>query len=111
VKNNAGDIYVYHQGKGEGVVAGRKCGLMMGDYARAAIQTAFNTGTVVGVCANVFGAGLTPAYIPHFAWGSLGSQRYDFEKSLRDIDVWMQWKNRQMNDQEKIILKYIYENF
>jgi UDP-N-acetylglucosamine diphosphorylase/glucosamine-1-phosphate N-acetyltransferase len=111
VKNNAGDIHVYHQGKGEGVVAGQKCGLMMGDYSRAAIQTAFNTGTVVGVSANVFGVGLTPAYIPHFAWGSQAEKRYDFEKSLRDIEAWMQWKNKQMSDHQKIILKYIYENF
>ena len=46
-----------------------KCGVVMGDYSRTAINTSINTGTVIGVCANVFGIGLTPKFIPDFSWG------------------------------------------
>ena len=65
MKNNASDVRVWTP-KGE-LNVGRKCGVMMGDYTHTSINTSINTGTVIGVCANVFGAGLTPKYIPSFA--------------------------------------------
>jgi hypothetical protein len=42
----------------------------MGDHAKAAINTQFNTGTVVGVCANVIDAGFPPKFVPDFSWGN-----------------------------------------
>src|SRR5436189_2620421 len=60
LKNNAGEIRVSTP-KGP-VGAGHKCGVLMGDYSRTMINTALNSGTVVGVSCNVFGAGLTPKY-------------------------------------------------
>ncbi len=112
VKNNAGEVYVYHPasegGKGN---AGMKCGLLMGDYSRAAINTAFNTGTVVGVSANVFGSGLSPKYIPGFSWGADGLRKYEFDKSLRDIRNWKKLKNAELHPREENILKYIYDNY
>jgi UDP-N-acetylglucosamine diphosphorylase / glucose-1-phosphate thymidylyltransferase / UDP-N-acetylgalactosamine diphosphorylase / glucosamine-1-phosphate N-acetyltransferase / galactosamine-1-phosphate N-acetyltransferase len=109
MKNNAGDVRVWTP---NGLVsAGTKCGVMMGDYSRTAINTAINTGTVIGVCCNVFGTGLTPKYIPSFSWGSEGVNRYDFEKALRDIAAWKKLKGQAVSAGEKSILKYIFTNF
>ncbi|MFT4023537.1 MAG: putative sugar nucleotidyl transferase [Flavihumibacter sp.] len=112
VKNNAGDVWVYHPASAGGRAnAGMKCGLLMGDYSRAAIHTSFNTGTVVGVSCNVFGSGLLPKYIPGFSWGTDGLRKYEFDKALRDIRNWKQLKNAELLPREENILKYIYDNF
>lgn len=107
IKNNASDVKIWTP-KGE-MNAGIKCGVMMGDYSRTAVNTSINTGTVIGVCCNVFGSGLTPKYIPHFSWGSDGVTRYDFEKALQDISDWKKLKGQVLKDEEKGILKYVFE--
>ena len=109
LKNNASDVKVWTP-KGE-MNAGIKCGVMMGDYSRTAVNTAINTGTVIGVSCNVFGEGLTPKYIPNFSWGSEGVKRYEFEKALLDIEDWKHLKAEHVTDDEKSILKYIFEKF
>ncbi len=109
LKNNAGEVRIWTN-KGQ-VDAGKKCGVLMGDYTKTAINTSINTGTVISVCCNVFGAGLTPKYIPAFSWGSEGLKRYDFEKAIADINAWKKLKNSEISASEKSILKYIYENY
>jgi UDP-N-acetylglucosamine diphosphorylase/glucosamine-1-phosphate N-acetyltransferase len=109
LKNNASEVKLWTP-KGE-MNAGMKCGVMMGDYTKTAVNTAINTGTVIGVCCNVFGAGLTPKYIPSFSWGSEGVNRYEFEKALLDIEDWKKLKGETVSDNEKSILKYIFDNF
>ncbi|MEQ1676212.1 MAG: putative sugar nucleotidyl transferase [Chitinophagaceae bacterium] len=107
IKNNASEVKIWTP-KGE-MNAGMKCGVMMGDYSRTAVNTSINTGTVIGVCCNVFGSGLTPKYIPHFSWGSDGVARYDFEKALQDISDWKKLKGQVLKDEERGILKYVFE--
>jgi hypothetical protein len=109
LKNNASIVRVWTP-RGE-LNAGAKCGVMMGDYSRTSINTSINTGTVIGVCCNVFGSGLTPKYIPSFSWGSEGVKRYEFDKARSDIESWKQLKNQAITDSEKSILKYIFDNF
>jgi UDP-N-acetylglucosamine diphosphorylase/glucosamine-1-phosphate N-acetyltransferase len=109
LKNNASDVKVWTV-NGE-LNAGKKCGVMMGDYSRTAVNTAINTGTVIGVSCNVFGSGLTPKYIPNFSWGSEGIKRYEFEKVILDITDWKKFKGDQVSENEKSILKYIFEKF
>ena len=109
LKNNAGNVKVWTL-KGE-ISVGMKCGMMMGDYSRTAVNTSVNTGTVIGVCCNIFGNGLTPKYIPSFSWGSEGLNRYEYKKAIPDIGNWMQLKNKSLSENEKSILKYIFENF
>ncbi len=112
VKNSAGPILVYSPASEGGKAAvGTKCGLIMGDYSRAAINTSFNTGTVVGICSSVFGNGLLPKYIPHFSWGAEGIRRYEFSRALRDLENWKKWKNFTISPREQNILRYIYDNF
>jgi hypothetical protein len=66
---------------------------------------------VIGVSCNVFGTGLTPKYIPSFSWGSEGVNRYEFEKALKDIEAWKKLKGQTVSDNEKSILKYIFNNY
>jgi UDP-N-acetylglucosamine diphosphorylase/glucosamine-1-phosphate N-acetyltransferase len=89
---------------------GLKCGVMMGDYSRTAINTSINTGTVVGVCCNVFGQGLTPKYIPNFSWGSDGVERYQFDKACTDINNWKALKHQQLTDQEQRLIHHLYNH-
>lgn len=109
LKNNASDVCVWTP-KGQ-VKAGLKCGVIMGDHTRTAINTAINTGTVIGVSCNVFGSGLTPKYIPSFSWGSEGVNRYTFEKALQDIENWKKLKSQAVTDNERSILTYIFKHF
>ncbi len=109
MKNNAGIVRIWTR---KGLVeAGNKCGVMMGDYSRTAINTSINTGTVIGVSCNVFGSGLTPKYIPDFSWGSEGIARYELEKAYHDAEGWKQLKGHTLSDDEKTILQYIFEHF
>jgi len=109
LKNNASEVKIWTP-KGE-VVAGNKCGVLMGDYSRAAINTSFNTGTVIGACCNVVGSGLTPKYLPSFSWGNDGIDRYNFDKAISDIQNWKKLKGKKLSANEKTILKYIFEHY
>lgn len=112
VKNNAGPIVIYHPAsEGGKAEVGTKCGLIMGDYSRSAINTSFNTGSVVGISSSVFGMGLLPKYIPHFSWGAEGIRKYEYAKAIRDIENWKKWKNSSLSSREQNILRYIYDNF
>jgi UDP-N-acetylglucosamine diphosphorylase/glucosamine-1-phosphate N-acetyltransferase len=109
VKNNAGEVRISTP-KGH-VTAGHKCGVLMGDYSRTMINTALNTGTVVGASCNVFGAGLTPKYLSSFSWGNDGIDRYQFDRALADIANWKKLKGKKLSKNEKSILKYIFEHY
>ena len=109
LKNNAGEIRFTDRHTGQLTSAGVKCGLLMGDYSRSAINTSFNTGTMAGVCCNIFGDGLTPVYIPSFSWGASGLVRYEFKKALRDIDKWKKLKNHSLTEEEVKKLQHIFD--
>ncbi len=109
LKNNAGEVRIWTP-KGQ-MNAGLKCGVLMGDYSRTMINTALNTGTVVGACCNVFGAGLTPKYLSSFSWGNDGIDRYQFDKAITDIENWKKLKEKKLSKNEKSILKYIFEHY
>jgi UDP-N-acetylglucosamine diphosphorylase / glucose-1-phosphate thymidylyltransferase / UDP-N-acetylgalactosamine diphosphorylase / glucosamine-1-phosphate N-acetyltransferase / galactosamine-1-phosphate N-acetyltransferase len=109
IKNNASPVMVWTPiGLKK---AGLKCGVLMGDYSRTAINTSINTGTVIGVSCNVFGNGLTPKYVPNFSWGSDGVERYELEKAFSDIDAWKSLKDEFVTESEKSILKHIFEHY
>ena len=105
VKNTAATVKMWHHSTNTYVPVGIKAGLIMGDYSRAAINTSFNTGTVAGICCNIFGAGFQPKYIPNFTWGS---QPYIFEKAMQDINNWKQFKGQEITNKEIKILNNIY---
>jgi UDP-N-acetylglucosamine diphosphorylase / glucose-1-phosphate thymidylyltransferase / UDP-N-acetylgalactosamine diphosphorylase / glucosamine-1-phosphate N-acetyltransferase / galactosamine-1-phosphate N-acetyltransferase len=109
IKNTCGEI-VYDNGTGKKLpAAGNKGGLLMGDHSKAAINTAFNTGTVVGVCCNIFGAEAVPKYTGNFCWGAAGKTKYELAKAVRDIDNWKKLKGFTVTDADKKLLKHIFE--
>ena len=86
--------------------SGSKGGLLMGDYSRTAINTSFNTGSVVGVCCNIFEEKNPAKFTDNFTWGN---EKYIFEKALRDIENWMAFKNSSLTEHKKQTLKKLYE--
>ena len=111
VKNNAGEVKYWVDADKKEMSTGTKGGLLMGDYSKAAINTSFNTGTVVGVCCNVVSAGLTPKLISNFSWGVDGITKYKLIKALVDIDNWKKLKGLTITEREKQILTTIYKLF
>lgn len=109
IKNNASQVMVYSPNGP--IDVGFKCGVIMGDYSKTAINTSINTGTVIGVCCNVFGQGLTPKYISSFSWGNDSIQRYSLEKALTDIENWKKLKGQSLSGAETFILTHIYQHY
>ena len=107
VKNNGSNVML--QLANAELNAGNKFGLLMGDYSRSAINTSFNTGTVVGTCCNIFTEGLTPKYIPNFSWGCKG-ERYELPKAFTDIENWKIMKGETLSKEERELLKNLYPN-
>lgn len=86
-------------------------GLIMGDHAKCGINTMFNTGTVVGVSANVFGAGYPRNFIPDFAWGGAeaGYRTYKFEEACQTAEIVMARRKLHFKSLEKSILEHVFE--
>jgi UDP-N-acetylglucosamine diphosphorylase/glucosamine-1-phosphate N-acetyltransferase len=85
------------------------CGLMMGDHSKCSINTMFNTATVVDFCANVFGHGFPPKYIPSFAWGGAGGfATFDFEKAVETNLRVMARRNIQLDSVERDIQQHLF---
>lgn len=105
IKNSAGPVKLWDNKSKSFLPAGIKAGLIMGDYSRAAINTSFNTGTVVGICCNVFGPGFPPKFVTDFTWGQ---ERYTFAKILEDINNWKKLKNHSIAEHEINSLKNLY---
>jgi len=109
IKNNGSEVKYWVDADKKEMSAGYKGGLLMGDYSRAAINTSFNTGTVVGICCNVVTGSLTPKLIPGFSWGADGITKYKLSKALIDIDNWKKLKGLTITEREKQILTDIYK--
>ncbi len=105
IKNTAGNIRLHNENNNDDIDAGLKCGLLMGDYSRSAINTSFNTGTVVGAACNIFCAGFPPTSIKSFTWGE---NKYELEKAFEHIHNWKKLKGRSLSDAEKKILTNLY---
>lgn len=106
VRNDASVVYMNTE-RAPDVAVGLKCGLLMGDYSRSAINTSFNTGTFVGIASNIFGQGLTPKYLPDFTWGF--AQRYSFEKAIEHIANWKKLKQQDLTSGDIQILDHLYK--
>lgn len=86
------------------------CGLMMGDHSKCGINTMFNTGTVVGVSANVFGDGFPRNFIPSFSWGgAAGFSEFSMPKVIEVAKEVMARRNKIFDDVELRILENVFE--
>lgn len=111
LKNNYGDVRLWDYSSERFVSTGQTfCGLIMGDHSKCGINTMFNTGTVVGVSANIFGAGFPRNFIPSFAWGGSGGfTTYQIAKALEVAEKVMGRRDYESNDQENKILNHLFK--
>lgn len=86
------------------------CGLIMGDHSKCGINTMFNTGTVVGVSANIFGGGYPRNFIPSFSWGgSAGLSTFTLPKAFEVAEAVMGRRKMEFADSEKAILTEVFQ--
>jgi len=111
LKNNYSSVSVYDIASGKLVDTGLTfCGLLMGDHSKSGINTMFNTGTVVGVSANIFGSGFPPKFIPSFSWGGFeDSPGYLLEKALEVAKQVYNRRNIDFDSVEEGIIRSVFE--
>ncbi|MEZ2415663.1 GlmU family protein [Muriicola sp. E247] len=86
------------------------CGLMMGDHSKTAINTMFNTGTVIGVNCNIYVPGFPRNFIPSFSWGGAsGFSTYHTRKAFEAAEVMMARRGKTFDEKEAAILEHVFE--
>ena len=111
LKNNYAEVKLWNYPAERFVNTGLQfCGLIMGDHSKCGINTMFNTGTVVGVSANVFGAGFPRNFVSSFSWGgTAGYMTYRLNKVFEVAEKVMQRRAMEFNQVEKDILTEVFE--
>jgi UDP-N-acetylglucosamine diphosphorylase/glucosamine-1-phosphate N-acetyltransferase len=110
LRNNYGSVKLYNEALGRTEDTGLTfCGLYMGDHSKCGINTMFNTGTVVGVSANIYGAGFPPKFVPSFSWGGAeGWQTYDPQRALETAARVLARRNLKLDEEERTLLLDVF---
>ena len=110
LKNNYEDVKLWnYQTKSFNKTGLQFLGIIMGDHSKCAINTMFNTGTLVGVSANIFGSGFSRNFIPSFSWGgSSGFSIYNLLKAYDTAKKVFSRRNCVFNDQDEAIFEHIF---
>ena len=111
LKNNYSEVSIYSIDKGEMIRTGLQfCGIFMGDHSKCGINTMFNTGTVIGVSSNIFGAGFPPKFIPSFKWGGFeGSEPFQIEKAIGLAKEVFARRGKDFDQTEEKLLMKVHE--
>lgn len=111
LKNNYEEVRLWsYQTEGFAKTGLQFCGLMMGDHSKCGINTMFNTGTVVGVSANIFGSGFPRNFVPSFSWGGAsGFTTYLTKKAFETAKLVMARRNIVFDETEAAILEHVFE--
>lgn len=111
LKNNYEEVKLWsYEKEGFAKTGLQFCGLMMGDHSKCGINTMFNTGTVVGVSANIFGSGFPRNFVPSFSWGgAAGFTTYITTKAIQTAKIVVSRRNLVFDDQEAAILEHVFE--
>lgn len=111
LKNNYDEVRLWSYVRGGFERTGLQfCGLMMGDHSKCGINTMFNTGTVVGVSANIYGGGFPRNFIPSYSWGgAAGMVEYKLDKALATAARVMERRGIELDETERAILKHVYD--
>lgn len=111
LKNNWTEVKIWDFEKRALLPSGQlKAGLFLGDYSMTSINSMFNTGTVVGICCNIFGSGFPEKFIPSFTWGGTnGSQTYLIDKALAAIERMKNIHKQSFTVEERIMLLKVFE--
>ncbi len=109
LKNNYGEVKVWDYATETQSPSGLQFhGLVMGDHSKSSINTMFNTGTVVGMCANVFDGGFPPKFVPSFTWGSPGQMTsFKMEKAFEAAEAMMSRRNLDLSETEREIFRFV----
>lgn len=111
LKNNYAEVRIWNYNTENFARTGLQfCGLMMGDHSKCGINTMFNTGTVVGVSANIFGSGFPRNFIPSFSWGgSAGTSTYKMEKACETAELVMKRRGVELTEDDRKILQNVFD--
>ncbi|MFV0571430.1 MAG: GlmU family protein [Xanthomarina gelatinilytica] len=111
LKNNYAEVRLWdYQTESFAKTGLQFCGLMMGDHSKCGINTMFNTGTVVGVNANIFGSGFPRNFVPSFSWGgSSGFTTYLTKKAFEVAKVVMSRRDIEFTKADAAILEHVFE--
>nr|WP_315145807.1 GlmU family protein [uncultured Flavobacterium sp.] len=111
LKNNYDEVKLWsYETEGFAKTGLQFCGLMMGDHSKCGINTMFNTGTVVGVSANIFGSGFPRNFVPSFSWGgAAGFTTYLTKKAFETARLVMSRRNIDFDEKEAAILEHVFE--
>lgn len=111
LKNNYEEVKLWsYETEGFAKTGLQFCGLMMGDHSKCGINTMFNTGTVVGVSANIFGSGFPRNFVPSFSWGGAsGFTTYITKKAFETARIVMSRRNVEFDEKEQNILTHVFE--
>ena len=111
LKNNYAEVRLWdYETEGFARTGLQFCGLMMGDHSKCGINTMFNTGTVVGVSANIFGSGFPRNFVPSFSWGGSGGfTTYKTDKAFEVAKVVMSRRNIEFSEMDAKILEHVFE--
>ncbi|XOD67070.1 MAG: GlmU family protein [Flavobacteriales bacterium Tduv] len=111
LKNNYSKVDVWSYVTDQTIPTGLQfCGLLMGDHSKSAINTQFNTGTVVGVSTNVFGYGFPPKHIPSFSWGGIQENKiFDFDKACKTAQIMMSRRGESFGPSDREILRHLFD--
>ncbi len=111
LKNNYAELKVWNYPKERFIKTGLQfCGLIMGDHSKCGINTMFNTGTVVGVSANIFGSGFPRNFIPSFSWGGAsGMSTYKMDKVLETASLVMERRAQKLTEEDLAILQWVFD--
>ncbi len=105
LKNNYGSIRI--QIEEDEIETGLQfLGSIISDYVRTGISTMLNTGTVIGLGANVFGAGFQAKYIPPFQWGT--DNKTELDKFFKTIETIKNRRGKSLGEPEKSLISKIY---
>lgn len=110
LKNNYSNVQIWNYSEYKLKDTGLTfCGLIMGDHSKSGINTMFNTGTTVGVAANIFGGGFPEKYIPNFSWGGPdGWERHQLSKAVETAKKMMGRRSLEMSEKYEKMLEHIF---
>jgi UDP-N-acetylglucosamine diphosphorylase/glucosamine-1-phosphate N-acetyltransferase len=113
LKNTVGDVRVWDHSTAQYIHASNKAGVFMGDHVKTAINTSFNSGTIVSPFSNIFSNTLyiAPKFVPMFAWGLESNEHYRLDDLIKEIDRWMKMKKQSLTETEKEKIIQLYKTY
>ncbi len=113
LKNNYAEVKLWnYKAKSYRKTGLQFAGVIMGDHSKTAINTQLNTGTVVGLAANIFKSGFPPNLVENFTWGGMkGDEKFRLEKAYEVAEMAMSRRKASFTEEDRRILEFVYGNY